>query len=464
MANVTITSSRQFRVGRVLIGGDHDTVLVNSPAPRTWQVVRIPHDRTKPFRYRSVSSRSLKADYAEYTNHLRAPINAYELDQVVKRSKVAFSLKEIPFPVRMALVRKPPKVTSKVYTGVYTGAPLTAGPPPPPFVTAAAAAFSEKVKAALSDPLLSPEGEPVVKDEPKRSGIKRDASTFDAPSLPTAPYWYESEEDRRITRDYINLVNNGFVVNLMIAGPSGSGKTKGVEKLGEELGYPVHIVNCQAITTPEKWLGQMMADPTTGTHFEPSQHIQWVEGTHPDCIGSERCILLYDEITRLRAELNNMTYSLFDTQRGLEVPQMGRRILMAEKNIVIATANIGAAYAGTFGQDRAFRERFAMTLERNFPPRDEEIKIIRSYTDDKISEKDAEALAKIAEASRNLWIEQVIESPISTRTLNNWALLVAGGYDIMTAANYTVLPLYSEDGGPESDRARIRLQIEGKVA
>ena len=139
---------------------------------------------------------------------------------------------------------------------------------------------------------------------------------------------------------------------------------------------------------------------------------------------------------------------------------MGRRVYMDRNNIVVSTANIGAAFAGTFGQDRAFRERFAITMERDFPPLPEEVKILTSATG--VSAALANQLCVVAESSRRMWKAGTIESPISTRTLVTWALLVAGGYSVMQAADYTVLPMYSEDGGVDSDRTRIRLEIEAK--
>jgi len=71
-------------------------------------------------------------------------------------------------------------------------------------------------------------------------------------------------------------------------------------------------------------------------------------------------------------------------------------------------------------------------------------------------------LVRVANLSRKRWEQDEIESPISTRTLKNWALLVSGGYTIKKAAEYTVIPLYSNDGGLASDRTKIASMIEGK--
>lgn len=450
MVPTKITNSRIFRAGRVLHSAYHDAVLINSPEPRTWNVVYIRVNKGEgEYEYVSrVKSETLVSMFDKFDTGVRKPLTVTATASVATtvmakfgvamdwRTKAAFrQASRYPMP---ATITAPPIISDPLaFDSAYV---------------------DDMIKALDTDKAKSAPA--TVKPEPKVLG--RRESAFTTPTLPEKPYWYESDNDRKLLRDFIELRKTGFTVNLMIAGPSGSGKTVGVEKLAEELGIPCHKINCQAITTPEKWIGQMHADPERGTVFVPSQHIQWVERTHPDCEGHDQCILLYDEITRLRPELNNMTYSLFDTQRGLEVPQMGRQVKMAPENLIISTANIGAAFAGTFGQDRAFRERFSMTLERDFPPSGEEIKILTSATG--VENSSAVTLTKVADATRRLWREGTIEQPISTRTLVTWALLIAGGYDVMQAAEYTVLPLYSDDGGVESDRAKVRLQIEGKAS
>lgn len=431
-----ILSSRQFRRGRVLYNpsGSGCYVLLHSPRPGRWYTVWIPDDSSLPVTLSEASSKGLMLACKQYGLGVQRTITRVDAASWVSAAEK-----------KWGITIKSPWVVIRAMSSyqAYT-APL-----PKPKIVAGTV-----YKDSPDEPA---EPAPSVSVAP----AKRRNSTFSAPPIEQNPYWYESDDDRKLVRDFISLRQSGRTVNLMISGPSGAGKTVGVQRLGQELGIPVHIINCQAITTPEKWIGQMHADPQNGTYFEPSQHIKWVERTHEDCEGAEWCILLYDEITRLRPELNNMTYSLFDTQRGLEVPQMGRRVYMSDRNIIISTANIGAAFSGTFGQDRAFRERFAMTMERDFPPVEEEIKILTSATG--IDEKDARSISIIAEATRVKWREQQIEQPISTRTAVMWALLVSGGYDLMQAAEYTVLPLYSDDGGVESDRAKVRLEIQAKT-
>jgi MoxR-like ATPase len=325
-------------------------------------------------------------------------------------------------------------------------------------------AFTEYTKSKVAATGGDPEED--VKETTGYTGRAKKASvtkaTFEADSPNPERYWYESESDSRMFNDFTALRLAGHDTNLMVVGPSGFGKTEGIIRLGQRLGVPVHVVNCQVITTTEKWLGQMTADPVKGTVFEVSQHLKWVERDTEECQNSEFCILLYDEITRLRPELSNPTLSLLDGQQGLEVPQMGRRVVMSPKNVVFATANIGSAYSGTFSLDWALRGRFDTTMERPFPPTDEELKVIMTASP-KLDEKAARGMIAVAEHSRILWREGELEAPISTRLLLSWARWVAGGYSVKDAAEYTILPVYSEDGGIDSDRAKLKQAIDGKV-
>jgi MoxR-like ATPase len=299
---------------------------------------------------------------------------------------------------------------------------------------------------------------------PRAKAVTASSEVFDPPAPNPERYWYESDADGRLFKDFVAMRLAGHDTNMVVVGPSGFGKTESVIRLAERLGVPCHVVNCQAITTPEKWLGEKNVDPERGTYFEVSQHLKWVERSHSDCEGAEYCFIVYDEITRLRSELGNMLFSLLDGQHGLEVPQMGRAVEMSGKNVVFATANIGSAYAGTFAMDWALRGRFDTTMERHFPPKDEEVKILTTANDGKLTEEQAKTMIKVAEHTRVLWKNGDIESPISTRLLLSWARYVAGGYSIKDAAEYTIIPVYTEDGGTDSDRAKVKLALDGKVA
>jgi MoxR-like ATPase len=328
-------------------------------------------------------------------------------------------------------------------------------------------AYGEYIEALKARGAEIPEDMPAPKTttgysgRAKKADVTSDEFSIDPPNPDR--YWFESERDTRAFKDFVATRLAGYDTNAMIVGASGFGKTQGVIRLGERLSVPVHVVNCQIITTTEKWLGQMMADSAKGTFFEVSEHLQYVERTHPDCEGAEFCIILYDELTRLRPELGNALFSLLDGQQGLGVPQMGRRVVMDGKNVVFATANIGSAYTGTFAMDYALRRRFDWVMERPFPPAEEELLVITT-AHPKVTEEKAKGMIAVAEHTRTLWKAGELESPISTAHLLSWARAVAGGYSVKDAAEYTVIPGYTEDGGSDSDRAKVKMSIEGLVA
>ncbi len=443
----TTPAARSLRSGQVLHYDDTPAVLVLdvSVAPNKWSAIMF-----SPLGPEASWSQTKFASNA--TSRARWH---------VATSSVTFSVPALDGPLSIDFTSRALAAANHVSTlsprGLGHVTPLPPLAETPPWVA-----------LRPGDTPITPIPVPVEKDLSDLTSRGKKAVVSDGAFAPPAPnpdrYFYESDEDTRLMSDYVAMRLAGHVTNLMVVGPSGFGKTDSAVRLGERLAVPVHIVNCQAITTPEKWIGQMQVDPEKGTYFEVANHIKWVERTHPDCADAPYCILLYDESTRLRPELANNLFSLLDFQQGLEVPQMGRRVQMDPLNIIIATANVGSAYSGAFTMDWALRERFDTTLERKMPPAPEELKVIRTAVREKIDVEAANGMIRVAEHTRTLWKQGEIDSPISTRMLISWARFVAGGYSVMDAAEYTVVPMYSEDGAEASDRAKVRFALSGKVA
>ena len=268
------------------------------------------------------------------------------------------------------------------------------------------------------------------------------------------PYWYESERDMKFLRHFIELRRAGVVGNLLVSGPSGAGKTQGLRRLALSLGIPFYKMDVGSITTEDKWVGQKTID-TTGTHFIMSDHLRWLEAK--EC---EPGMLLYDEINRAHPAKANILIPVLDHSQSIHIPDMGKYIDVNPSTIVVATANIGSGFGGTYTMDRAFRERFNFTLERTWPPLTEEIKVIVSATgceDDK-----ARLMCEIAADSRVKCETGDIEQPISTRTLVAVGFLVASGMSVAEAFEYTVLPMYRNEGGSASERSLVKLMLTGR--
>jgi len=269
-------------------------------------------------------------------------------------------------------------------------------------------------------------------------------------------YWYEPEEDTAMLDWFINGRRAGTVEgNLIIVGPSGSGKTEGIMHAAERLDVPLYIVDCPSITTIEKWVGHKEIDHT-GTRFVLSEIMEYFQAKK-----YEPGIVLLDEITRLHATFHNILFPLLDARRRILIPEAHEYLDMHPQTAIIATANIGGRYTGTYNMDHALRERLGYTIERAWPPAGEEQKILTSLYPD-IDAPKIKMMIEIANKSRQKWMTQDLATPISTRTLVNAARLVRDGASIARAFELTAVTLYSQDGGEASERALVKGIISGK--
>ena len=290
--------------------------------------------------------------------------------------------------------------------------------------------------------------------------IKKEAKSLDTKTVVAAvaggdAYWYDKPEDIKFIRHFIELRTKAQAVgNLLVVGPSGAGKTEGLRRVSETVGKPFYKLDCATITSEDKWIGHKEIDHE-GTKFVLSEHLRWLEG-----VEYEPGILCYDEVNRVHPSRLNILLPILDGSQAVFVPDMGRLVRVHPETIIVATANIGTAFGGTFVMDRALRERFNFTLERDFPPAAEEVKVLTSATG--ISQDKAEVIVEIAGKTRTKWETGDLESPISTRTLKAASMLIASGMSILAAMEYTALPLYKNDGGAQSERAMVKLILTGK--
>jgi len=328
--------------------------------------------------------------------------------------------------------------------------------------------FDEKtVRETLAKRLAEARGEPVpsttaTKKEPEKPAIdiKKAAKVLDTKAVVAAvaggdSYWYDTPEDAKFIRHFMELRRKAQAVgNLLVVGPSGAGKTEGLRRTAESVKLPFYKLDCATITSEDKWIGHKEIDHE-GTKFVLSEHLRWLEG-----VEYEPGILCYDEVNRVHPSRLNILLPILDGSQAVFVPDLGRLIRVHPETIIVATANIGTAFGGTFVMDRALRERFNFTLERDFPPADEEVKVLTSATG--IPADKAGVIVDIAVQTRKKWETGDIESPISTRTLKACAMLIASGMSILQAMEYTALPLYKSEGGATSERAMVKLILTGK--
>jgi nitric oxide reductase NorQ protein len=317
----------------------------------------------------------------------------------------------------------------------------------------------EKKFTAASTPVPEPVKEKTAKEKAKEVAervkrVKETASSVDG------TYFWSPPEIQAVYETWMKLrLEAGIVQNLLVVGPSGSGKTEGLKRLAAAHGMPFYKVDCAAITTTDKWVGQKnitIGDKGPETRFQLSEHLRWLGAI--DC---EPGLLIYDEITRLHPSLLNYLIPILDGSQEVWVPDLDMYAKVHPQTIIAATANIGAQFAGTYGLDVALHDRFSVIQERAFPPRAEEIIVLQKRTG--IDEKSAATLVDIGINARQKHEAGLVDRPVSTRALIDAAYWVAAGMSVFEACETTFVKKFSPEGGGNSQRMAVRLIVQGKA-
>lgn len=294
--------------------------------------------------------------------------------------------------------------------------------------------------------------------------VPTEATTLTVPPQMTEPYWYEEESQARLIDWYIltrRALGTSFPGALLVVGPAGSGKTLGVAQAirrinaQHQLSIRLLKMDCATITDPQKWLGRREID-ATGSHYIESDFIRAVR---------EGDAILLDEITRQHPTISNMVMALLDGSQSLHLSELNLTVAVHPQTVFICTANIGAQFGGTHRFDWAMRERMSYTIERDFPPYDEEVRVLTTHTG--VDPDAASVLVDIAVKTRQMYATNDLRAPISTRTLVSAARLVASGATEREALAATALPTF--DGaangtiGEKSERASVMAIVEGRT-
>jgi hypothetical protein len=135
-------------------------------------------------------------------------------------------------------------------------------------------------------------------------------------------------------------------------------------------------------------------------------------------------------------------------------------VKVADGVTFIATANIGGEYTSTRVIDRAVIDRFVV-IEMDVLTDVEEFDLLK-YMFPSVGEYSLKAIGEIAHHTRqqSLMDDGKLSAMISTRASVEMASLVYDGFSLLESAEISVFPLFSKDGGADSERTYIKQLVQ----
>lgn len=244
--------------------------------------------------------------------------------------------------------------------------------------------------------------------------------------------------------------------NIMMTGHAGCGKTMAAKELVKALDRPDFYFNLGATQDPRATLiGNTHFDKVKGTFFSESAFVK--------AIKTPNAVILLDELSRAHPDAWNILMTVLDQgQRYLRLDEAeGSPIVnVADGVTFIATANIGSEYTSTRVIDRAILDRF-VTIEMDILNDEQELGLLK-YMFPEVDEADLKAIAEIAHHTRTQSTNEngKLSGMISTRASVEMAGLIYDGFDLFEAAEISIFPFFSPDGGVDSERTYVKQLVQ----
>jgi hypothetical protein len=135
-------------------------------------------------------------------------------------------------------------------------------------------------------------------------------------------------------------------------------------------------------------------------------------------------------------------------------------INVAEGVTFVATANIGNEYTSTRVMDKALMDRFTI-VEMDVLDNVQELELLQ-YMFPNVDVENLTAIAEIANTTRVESMSETgkIDTAISTRSSVEMAGLMFDGFGLDEAAQVSVYPQFSNDGGVDSERTFVKQLVQ----
>ena len=247
--------------------------------------------------------------------------------------------------------------------------------------------------------------------------------------------------------------------NIMMTGPAGCGKTMAAKALVKALDRPDFYFNLGATQDPRATLvGNTQFSKESGTFFAESAFVK--------AIKTPNAVILLDELSRAHPDAWNILMTVLDGgQRYLRLDEAeGSPIVKVADGVTfIATANIGNEYTSTRVMDRAILDRF-VTIEMDVLNDEQEFGLLK-FMFPEVNEDDLKAVAEIAHHTRTQSMSDSgkVTAMVSTRASVEMAGLLYDGFDLFEAAEISIFPFFSNDGGVDSERTYVKQLVQKYV-
>ena len=244
--------------------------------------------------------------------------------------------------------------------------------------------------------------------------------------------------------------------NMLLTGPTGTGKSQTAISVAKALGRELFYVNLGATQDPR---GTLIGN----THFSKDAGTFFNESAFVKAIKTPNTVVLLDEVSRAHPEAWNILMTVLDPgQRYIRLDEAvgSPTIKVAEGVSFIGTANLGAEYTAVRVMDRALLDRFTIA-EIPYLTQEQETSLIEKIYPG-IDNNHASNLAEIAALTRQELATDApqISTMISTRSVIEMAGLMVDGFSLAETAQVGIYPLYSEEGGLQSERTFVRQIVQ----